>query len=320
LSEATLIRSNAAIIRDGLERSRAGERVALATVALTWGSSPRPAGSVMIITDSGYSSGSVSGGCIEEELFGLVKNDFPSDCRLIEYDAETTKTLPCGGRLQLIVEPIEGLENPHELVDELSAGKPLERIISIKDNSSRWTIEIGRAQSSISDDFFVIHYDSAWKVLIVGFSDLGRHVSMFAQMLDYKVSVCEPRKEFRHMDSIVSLSISDSYPDDFIREGGCDDQTAVLALTHDPKVDDLAVIEAIETSAFYIGALGSKRTAKKREQRLVEHFGFTDEQLSRVKGPIGLDLRTRKVNEIALAVMADVTACRNNVEVGTQRL
>ena len=320
MSEATLFRSNAAIIRDGLERISYGEKVVLATVVSTWGSSPRPTGSVMILTETGHFAGSVSGGCIEEELFAVIRDDFPSECRLIEYDADTTKSLPCGGRLQLVIEPLSSLDNPEGLVDSLNAGESLERVIDISNSSSTWALVTEDKGTPPSNSRFVISYDPAWRVLIVGFGDLGRHVCSFAQMLDYKVSVCEPREEYRHLDSVSPITINTSYPDDFIRDSICDEQTAVLALTHDPKVDDLAVLEAIETESFYIGALGSKRTAEKRNQRLEEHFGFSSTQIARIKGPIGLDLRTRKVNEIALAVMTDVTACRNRVRIGTDRI
>ena len=319
MSDQTLIRSNADILNDGRERLAAGEKVILATVASTWGSSPRPAGSLMILTDSGYSAGSVSGGCIEQELLSTVKEGFPVNASTLEYDGESNRSLPCGGKLLVILEPLNELEDLKGLISALKGGKKLHRIISIREKRSIWTMEEDLRIFDSEEEVFRIQYDPAWRILIVGFGDLGRRVSAFAEMLDYNVSVCEPREEYEQLLDLSSLSVSSAYPDDFIREAKCDDQTAILALTHDPKVDDLAMIEALETEAFYIGALGSARTAEKRAQRLVEHFDYSPAQVDRIKAPIGIDLRTRKVNEIALAVMTDVTACRNKVSVDTNR-
>jgi len=297
----------------------AGEQVILATVASTWGSSPRPAGSLMILTNSGYCLGSVSGGCIEQELILLIKKQFPTNSLVLEYDAETNRSLPCGGRLSVILEPLNIIEDLTGLIEALEQGKKIKRFISISQNLSIWSSDEDSHFFGSKDEVCVVSYDSAWRVLVVGLGDLGCRVATFAQMLDYKVLACEPREEFRKYGEISFLSVSSSYPDDFIRAAECDQQTAILALTHDPKIDDLAMIQSLETEAFYIGALGSTRTAEKRARRLVEHFDFSPEVISRIRAPIGIDLRTRKVNEIALAVMADVTACRNQVEIGTTR-
>ena len=319
MSDQTLIRSNGSILREGYRRMKAGERVILATVAETWGSSPRPTGSLMILTEPGYCMGSVSGGCIEEELISSIKKEFPKNSLLLEYDAETNRSLPCGGRLSIILEPLNIVDDLIGLIETLEQGKKVRRIISISQNTSIWSSDESLDLGDSTDRVHVISYDAAWRVLIVGFGDLGSCVASFAQMLDYKVSICEPREEFRKSSQNSHLSISSAYPDDFIREAECDLQTAILALTHDPKIDDLAMIQALETEAFYIGALGSSRTAEKRAQRLVDHFDFDPGIISRIRAPIGIDLRTRKVNEIALAVMTDVTACRNKVEIGTSR-
>lgn len=319
MSDQNLIRSNASILREGSNRMVAGEKVILATVTSTWGSSPRPTGSLMILTDSGYCLGSVSGGCIEQELILLIKKEFPTDSFMLEYDAETNRSLPCGGRLSVILEPLNFIEDLTGLIEALEQGKKVRRIISVSQNSSIWSSDENLDFGGFMDDVYIVSYDAAWKVLVVGFGDLGRSVASFAQMLDYKVLVCEPREEFRKSDEASFLSISSAYPDDFIQEAECDQQTAILALTHDPKIDDLAMIQSLETEAFYIGALGSARTAEKRARRLVDHFDFSPDVISRIKAPIGIDLQTRKVNEIALAVMADVTACRNKVEIGTTR-
>ena len=282
MSDQTLIRSNASILREGSKRMVAGEQVILATVASTWGSSPRPAGSLMILTNSGYCLGSVSGGCIEQELILLIKKQFPTNSLVLEYDAETNRSLPCGGRLSVILEPLNIIEDLTGLIEALEQGKKIKRFISISQNLSIWSSDEDSHFFGSKDEVCVVSYDSAWRVLVVGLGDLGCRVATFAQMLDYKVLACEPREEFRKYGEISFLSVSSSYPDDFIRAAECDQQTAILALTHDPKIDDLAMIQSLETEAFYIGALGSTRTAEKRARRLVEHFDFSPEVISRI--------------------------------------
>ena len=199
MSDQTLIRSNADILNDGRERLAAGEKVILATVASTWGSSPRPAGSLMILTDSGYSAGSVTGGCIEQELLSTVKEGFPVNASTLEYDGESNRSLPSGGKLLVILEPLNELEDLKGLISALKGGKKLHRIISIREKRSIWTMEEDLRIFDSEEEVFRIQYDPAWRILIVGFGDLGRRVSAFAEMLDYNVSVCEPREEYEQL-------------------------------------------------------------------------------------------------------------------------
>ena len=291
----------------------------LATVASTWGSSPRPVGSIMILTNAGHSVGSVSGGCIEEELLATISTNFPKSSQIIEYDTETSRNLPCGGRLLLILEPLNLIQDINGLTNSLDRGEKIKRVINISKNDAFWAMDDDVNVSSSSDEIFTIKYDSLWRLLVIGSGDLSRSVSLFGQMLDYDVQACEPRVDFRNSWDLNSIALSSDFPDDFIRKMECNEKTAIVALTHDPKIDDLAMIEALETNAFYIGALGSTRTSKKRSERLSEHFGFGKELIKKIRAPIGIDLGTRKVNEIALSIMTDITASRNSIRIDTTR-
>ena len=306
-----------------LERGQAwvaqGERVVLATVAHTWGSSPRPAGAVMVLSESGRFAGSVSGGCIEEELLARVREDFPAGFESIEYNSDTTRSLPCGGRLLLTLEPLASIPELPAMMAALRAGAAIVRRLDLTHRSVAWANADNHTRTRLEDQVLNVVYEPAWQLIVVGAGELASWVCRFANLLDYAVAVCEPRPEYREAWVLSELPVAGDYPDDFIGARTCDARTAIVALTHDPKVDDLAMLEGLRTQAFYIGALGSGRTTAKRATRLIEHFGMSQADVQRIRGPIGIDLQTRKPQEIALAVMTDITAARNGVTITTQR-
>jgi xanthine dehydrogenase accessory factor len=314
------LRSEAAIIEEGHAWQRAGERVVLATVAHTWGSSPRPAGAVMVLSERGRFLGSVSGGCIEEELIARVHGDFPARFQTLQYDSDSTRSLPCGGRLLLTLEPLAGIAGLEDLLAALRAGRSVERTIRLADGAAAWNEAAAGARTRLEDDRLAVVYDPAWHLVVVGAGELAQWVARLGRLLDYAVAVCDPRPEYREAWALDDLAVSAEHPDDFIQALGCDARSAVVALTHDPKVDDLAIIEALATDAFYIGALGSRRTTAARAARLREHFGMGEADLARIHGPVGIDLNSRRPQEIALAVLTDITAARNGVVITTRRV
>jgi xanthine dehydrogenase accessory factor len=313
-------RSEADILDEGREWLRAGARVALATVARTWGSSPRQTGALMVLSDRGHFEGSVSGGCIEAELIERMRADFPAGLETIEYSSSTTRSLPCGGRLLLVLEPLAALDDLDGLIAQLRAGQRVVRTIDLTQRCTSWAVADAASATRFSDDVLNVVYEPPWHLLVVGSGELAAWVCRFAALLGYTIEVCDPRPEYREAWSLSEFPVSPEYPDDYIAAHAGNRQTAIVALTHDPKVDDLAMMEALGTGAFYIGALGSSRTTAKRAERLIEHFGMSAEDVARIRGPIGIDLNTRKPQEIALAVLADITAARNRVTISTERL
>ncbi len=316
----SLGRSEAELISLGLEWHRAGERVLLATVAHTWGSSPRPAGAVMVLTESGKFAGSVSGGCIESELIERVKRDFPERFEQIEFSSDANRSLPCGGRLLLILEPYAQLTGVEELAAQLNNGIALVRRMNLRTAETSFDIAESDAVTRLAEDILEVLYAPPWRLLIIGAGELAYWVCQLARILDYEVLVCDPRPEYRNAWSLSDVLVADIYPDDFIAAHECDGRTGILALTHDAKVDDLAMLEAVRSPAFYVGALGSRRTTEKRAARLREHFALTESELARIHGPIGIDLATRRPQEIALAVLAEVTAAKNQVTISCERM
>ena len=312
-------RSEVDILEQGQQWLAAGERVVLATVARTWGSSPRQTGAVMVISDRGRFAGSVSGGCIEEELLVRVHTAFPERFETLEYKSDTTRSLPCGGQLLLTLEPLAAVPALDAMLSTLRAGAAVVRRLDLAGGCVSWSAAAGDPRTQLADNVLEIVYEPAWRLVVVGAGELATWVCRLAALLDYAIEVCDPRSDYRDAWPLSDLAVAAEYPDDYLSAHPGDLHTAVVALTHDPKVDDLAMMEALRTPAFYIGALGSSRTTHKRAERLIEHFGMSAADVARIRGPIGIDLNTRKPNEIALAVMTDITAARNRVSLTSVR-
>ncbi len=313
-------RSEVEILERGQHWLQDGERVVLATVAHTWGSSPRPPGAVMVMSESGRIAGSVSGGCIEDELLARVRSDFPRGFETVEYNSDSTRTLPCGGRLLLTLEPLADIPDLAPMMNALRDGAAIVRRLDLEHRRVAWAPADDEARTRLEEQVLNVVYEPAWRWVVVGAGELASWVCRFASLLDYAIEVCEPRPDYREAWTLGELAVSADYPDDFIAARRCDGHTAIVALTHDPKVDDLAMLEGLRSQAFYLGALGSSRTTAKRAARLVEHFGMSEDEVKRIRGPIGIDLKTRKPQESALAVMTDITAARNGVRINTERL
>lgn len=312
-------RSEVEIIETGRRWQAAGEQVVLATVARTWGSSPRQVGAVMALAASGRIAGSVSGGCIEAELIERVRTEFPARFTTLEYSSDAHRALPCGGRLLLALEPLAGILDLDGMLGAIASGSAVARTLDLTTGTVRWEHAGDGARGALDGDVLRVVYEPAWRLIVAGGGELAQWVCRFAQLLDYAVSACDPRPEYGSGWPLTEVPLAAVYPDDFIDPESCDARTAVVALTHDPKIDDLAMLQALRSSAFYIGALGSRRTTASRAARLREHFHLEDATVARIRGPIGIDLNTRRPAEIALAVLADITAARNGVSVTTAR-
>lgn len=304
------------VLRTALQWLGQGHGITLGTVVGTWGSSPRPPGSVMVLRDDGQVAGSVSGGCIEDDLVYRLRQGDPAfgGPSLTTYGAEAEEAqrfgLPCGGTVRVVLEPVAGTPWLQELLEAIESRRGIERRLDLQ------TGEVTLAPSGEDDR---VEFDGRMlrtvhgprhRLLIIGAGQLPRYAASMAAMLDYEVVVCDPRPEYhegwRHLDGV---SLSTSMPDDLVMEMGLGVHDAVVALTHDPKLDDLALMEALKTPAFYVGALGSRRSNAARRERLLG-FDLGAAQVERLRGPVGLDIGAKTPAEIAVSIVAEMTALR----------
>ncbi len=308
-----------AVLKTAVEWIREDGEIALVTVAKTWGSSPRPAGSMMIWRPDGQFEGSLSGGCIEEQILEKFAAVLPRQATSISYgitkEQAVTRGLPCGGEVTVVIETLNSAAELTEILTRIGRRERVQRVVAMDTGDSRLESPAAGARTDLDGDLFRAVFEPKWRLLIIGAGQLGGFVAGFADVLGYEVLVCDPRDNYRHSWSAGHMELFAEMPDDFVEAQRCDPQTAVIALTHDPKLDDLAIMEALDSPAFYVGALGSARTNAARRERLRDHFDMTEAQLNFLSGPIGIDLNTRTASEIALAIVAEVTARRNGVAV-----
>jgi xanthine dehydrogenase accessory factor len=295
-----------------------GRRVALGTIVKTWGSAPRPVGAMVAIRDDGQVVGSVSGGCVEDDLIDKIKDRSiaAEKPELVTYgvtnEDATRWGLPCGGTLQLVVEPVAGHSRIPELLDRISSQQLVKRHLDME--SGQATLEAGRWQDVLEFDGRVLStvHGPRWRLVLIGGGQLTRYLAEMARMLDYQVVVVDPREEYAAGWDLAAVPLDRGMPDDVVRELNLDGHSAVVALTHDPKLDDLALMEALKSAAFYVGAIGSKKNNDARRERL-RQFDVSDEEIARLRGPVGLYLGSKTPPEIAVAILAEMTAVRHGV-------
>ncbi len=293
-----------------------GHRVVLGTITRTWGSAPRPPGSSVALRDDGLVAGSVSGGCIEDDLVdkaraGALTTGLPQVVRYgIDTDTAQRFGLPCGGLIELVLEPVLPRTRLDDLLARLDAGQRVRRVLTIA--SGEVDLQPGNTtdELALTDTTLVTHHGPRWRLLVVGAGQMTQYLAQMATALDYQVLVCDPREEYATGFDVPGATLLRTMPDDAVVDLKPDGHTAIIALTHDPKMDDLALMEAVNSPAFYIGAIGSRANQAKRCARLKEHFGITDAQLARIHGPVGLKNGARTPPEIAISILAELTAVR----------
>ncbi|NMF99341.1 XdhC family protein [Aromatoleum toluolicum] len=305
-----------------------GLPVVLVTVARTWGSSPRPPGSLMAINADGATVGSVSGGCIEDDLIERIRSGgihaacpalAPTVQRYgITADEAHRFGLPCGGTIELVLEPV----SPHSRLDELLAAceqrRSVERILDLATGGVE--LRDGRRDGvpHLDERRLTTYLGPQFRIIVIGAGDLSRFLCQIALGLGFEVIVCDPRIERHAAWSLPGVEISREMPDDLILRLKPDARTAVVALTHDPKLDDLALIDALRSDAFYVAAIGSRRNTSLRRERLGTHFGLTEAELASLHGPAGLYIGSKTPAEIALSIMAELVAVKNGVALPAQ--
>ena len=295
-----------------------GQRVALGTIVKTWGSAPRPIGAMVAIRGDGQIVGSVSGGCVEDDLVEKVREKFAAAKKpeLVTYgitNEEATRWgLPCGGTLQLVLEPVSDRSGLADLLQKVTQQQLVRRRLEM--DSGRATLEPGRWQDVLEFDGKTLSavHGPRWRLVLIGGGQLTRYLAEMARMLDYNVVVVDPREEYAASWDLPSVPVNRGMPDDVVRELQLDGHSALVALTHDPKLDDLALMEGLKSAAFYVGAIGSKKNNDARRERLKE-FDVSDDEIARLRGPVGLYIGSKTPPEIAVAILAEMTAVRHGV-------
>ena len=306
------------VLKRCAEWTDAGRRVLLVTVVETWGSSPRPPGAMLAVRDDGQVEGSVSGGCIEDDIVGRVRADglAATRCDVVTYGVSADEArrfgLPCGGTIRLVLEPLTRESGIRALLGEIASGRLVLRRLDLA--SGRATLGPASAAAGLAFDGEVLTtiHGPRYRMLVIGASQLSKYLAQMALGLDYQVTVCDPRSEYAETWDVAGARLVRTMPDDTIVAMQLDERCAVIALTHDPKLDDLALLEALKSPAFYVGALGSRANNAKRRERLQE-FDLSDAEIARLHGPIGLYIGSRTPPEIAVSILAEVTAVKNGV-------
>ncbi len=295
-----------------------GRRCELVTVVKTWGASPRPAGAMLAMCEDGRVIGSVSGGCVEDDLIERVRSEGMKRARpeLVTYGITAEEAhrfgLPCGGTLQVVIEPLSSTSRISELLQRVARHELVSRVLDLSSGEVELFPGNPDDQVQVADGRLSTLYGPRWRLLIIGAGQLSGFLAQVATGMDYQVLVCDPREEYRATWHIPGVHVVHAMPDDFIIEQKPDSRCAVVALTHDPKLDDLALMEALKSDAFYVGAIGSRINNARRRERL-KQFDLTDEQVARLHGPIGLHIGSRVPPEIAISILAEMTAVKNGI-------
>jgi len=318
-----MLSSQQQIIGRTLQWLGSEQSVWLCTILKTWGSSPRPVGAMMACTPEGDLIGSISGGCIEEDFLeqlrnGQLKQRFHEEGSVpfvVKYgvtaEEQARLKLPCGGQLHVLLELIEPTDQNKgmfaRLLDALDQHTSISRIVNLESGA------ISTADES-RDDAVVIQgnrmshsLSPMYRLLLLGAGDVAKYVAEMARALEYDVTLCDPRPNYLDKWEVEGVEKTSRLPDDVVRERFSNPYSGIVALAHDPRVDDMALMEALKTEAFYVGAMGSERTSAARRERLPE-LGLSQEEIERLHAPIGFQIESKTPAEIAISIMAEVTA------------
>ncbi|UWQ44357.1 XdhC family protein [Leisingera aquaemixtae] len=305
-----------------LEWHRSGAGAALATVVQTWGSAPRRTGAQLAVSGDGRIEGSVSGGCVEGAVVVEAQEALADGKhRLLEFgvsDADAFAVgLACGGTIKVLVEPI-GAALPADLLAELVEARASRAPVAYEVNLTTGARRLARGaypdrmrmdRSGLEEDgeTFVAVHNPPLRLVVVGAVHIAQALVPMARIAGYDPVIIDPRAAFASAERFPGEALMDDWPDEAVQKLGLDSRTALVLLTHDPKLDDPALLAALAADVFYIGALGSKKTHAARIARLQE-AGFTEAQIARIHGPIGLDIGAAGPAEIAVSILAEMTA------------
>lgn len=293
------------------------------TVLKSYGSAPRGPGAMFVCLSTGEHRGSLSGGCVEEDFLERVcDGKFQVVSQVVRYGeggVAPALSLPCGGVLDVLVEFItpthEALSHLEGVEAALRGGSLLSRNVVIGTEIRSLESVIGNVpRIKVEDEVVSVRIGCVQRLLIAGLSPVAEFCASFAVSMGYEVILCDPREDVIAGFAMANVKVVAELPANFIARGGCHAATAVVALTHDPRLDDLTLMEAVRTAAFYVGAMGSARTSQKRFERLKRIGELDDETIARIHAPIGLRLGSKTPAEIAMAVMADILRVWNGID------
>jgi xanthine dehydrogenase accessory factor len=296
-----------------------GRPCQLVTVIRTWGSSPRPEGATLALSGDGQVIGSVSGGCVEDDLIARVRAEGITHTRpeIVTYGITADEAhrfgLPCGGTIELAIEPLSAKSRIGELLAQLGRHQLVARRLDLATGDVALSPASPGMSMQVSSAALTTVHGPRWRLLIIGAGQLSAFLAQIAIGMEYQVTVCDPREEYRSGWNVPGVEVVHAMPDDLVLEMRLDARSAVVALTHDPKLDDLALMEALKSPAFYVGAIGSRANNARRRERL-KLFDVSDEQLARLHGPIGLYIGSKTPAEIAISILAELTAVKNGVQ------
>ncbi|MFD0913764.1 XdhC family protein [Methylophilus luteus] len=290
----------------------------LFTVIQTWGSAPRLPGAILVVREDGHLVGSVSGGCIEDDLADKARHQaLPEQAAIMEYGVNQAEAqrfgIPCGGQIKIFCEPLSHAAQLVPMLQSLAQRRLLKRSVNLQSGEVQHQYVLPEGQPYLEDDWFHSYFGPQWRLLIIGANQLGSILAAMAQALDFHVMICDPREEMRAEWHVEGADWLPGMPDDVVLEIRPDLHTAIVAVTHDPKLDDMALLEALKSQAFYIGALGAAKNQEKRKQRL-RSFDLSEQEVNRLHGPVGLRIGSRTPAEIAVSILAELIQQRAQVQ------
>ena len=306
-----------AVLRRARDWLREGHAVTLFSVLQTWGSAPRPVGALLALRADGRVEGSVSGGCVEDDLLARAQpGTEPVGCEVIAYGVSRDEAarfgLPCGGTLRLLQEPLREAGWIDELLQRCARQERLVRQLDIASGAVSLLPATPGEALQFDGQTLRAPFGPAWRLLLIGAGQLSRYVAEMALGLGFEVLICDPREGYSHGWDGLPVRFVAGMPDDAVLAVEPGPHTAIVALTHDPRLDDMALLTALQSQAFYVGALGSRRNNDQRRVRLLE-LGLDEMAVARLHGPIGLPIGSRTPAEIALSLMAQLVAIRSGV-------
>lgn len=307
-----------AVLRRARDWLGEGHTVTLYTVVQTWGSAPRQVGSLLALRGDGRVEGSVSGGCVEDDLLARlpVIPNAGMACELITYGVSREESarfgLPCGGTLRLVQEPLHDASWIDPLLARCSAHQRVARQLDLASGAVSLHAVSREQPLQFDGKHLIAPFGPAWRLLLIGAGQLSRYVADLAHGLGFEVLICDPREGYQHDWPTERVRFVPGMPDDAVLAVEPDPHTVIVALTHDPRWDDMALLTALQSPACYVGALGSRVNSEKRKQRLLA-LGLQPSAVARLRGPIGLPIGSRTPAEIALSLMAEIVALKNGV-------
>lgn len=306
------------VLQRASEWLQQGYRAHLFTVIQTWGSAPRLPGAILVVREDGHLVGSVSGGCIEDDLADKARHQqLPTQPAILEYGINQDEAqrfgIPCGGQLKIFAEPLSHATQLTPMLESLTQRRLLKRSVHLHTGEVRHTMVLPEGMPYLEAEWFHSYFGPQWRLLIIGANQLGSVLAAMAQALDFHVMICDPREEMRAEWHVEGADWLPGMPDDVVLDIAPDTHTAIVAVTHDPKLDDMALLEALKSEAFYIGALGSVKNQEKRKQRL-RSFDLTEQEVNRLHGPVGLRIGSRTPAEIAVSILAELIQVRSQLQ------